>query len=78
MKGTGVQENYVLIKVDYRDITLSRLCHYIYVYIYMYVCIMIRDNVTYEGFRVLDYLVKQSQQVKQNTNIKRSFDTLLQ
>ena len=33
MKGTGVPENYafslVLIKVDYKDITLSRLCYYL-------------------------------------------------
>ena len=40
MKGTGVPENYVfqlvLIKVDYKDITLSRLCYY-YIYIYIYV-----------------------------------------
>ena len=38
MNGTGVPENYVfqlvLIKVDQRDITLSRLCYYVYIYIY--------------------------------------------
>ena len=26
----------------------------VFIYIYMYICIIIRDNVTYEGFRVLD------------------------
>ena len=25
-------------------------------YIYIYMCIMIRDHVTFEGFRILDYL----------------------
>ena len=30
---------------------------YIYIiYIYIYICSIIRDNVTYERFRVLDYL----------------------
>ena len=37
MKGTRVPENYVfylvLIKVDYKDITLSQHCYYIYIYI---------------------------------------------
>ena len=28
-KGTEVPENYVLIKVDKKDITLSRLCYYL-------------------------------------------------
>ena len=27
----------------------------LYIYIYIYVCVIMRDNVTYEGFRVLDY-----------------------
>ena len=35
MKGIGVPENYVfelvLLKVDYKDITFSRLCYYIYI-----------------------------------------------
>ena len=28
----------MLIKVDYKDITLSRLCYYIYIFIYLIVC----------------------------------------
>ena len=37
----------------------------------IYICIIIRDNLTYEGFRVLDIY-------KKYTNIKRSCDTLIQ
>ena len=29
---------------------------YIHIYSYIYICIIIRDNVAYEGFRVLDTL----------------------
>ena len=35
-----------------------RICMYIYMYIciYIHICIIIRDNIKYESFRVLDYL----------------------
>ena len=36
----------------YRDCTTYNDFEYIYIYI----CSIIRDNVTYESFRVLDYL----------------------
>ena len=43
MKGTGVLENYlfllVLIKVDQKDITLSRLCSDIYILLLLCVCV---------------------------------------
>ena len=29
------------------------------IYIYIYIWFIIRDNVTYEGFRVLDYLLQE-------------------
>ena len=29
---------------------------YIYIYIYIIICSIIRDNVAYESFRVLDYI----------------------
>ena len=40
-------------------------------YIYIYICSIIRDNVMYECFHVLDIH-------KQDTNIKRNCDTLTQ
>ena len=42
---------------------------YVYVSPYIYVCIIIRDNVTYEGFAY--WII-----YRQNTNIKHSCGTL--
>ena len=33
-----------------------RFNNIVIIYMYIYICSIIRDNVTYEGFRILDYL----------------------
>ena len=45
--------------VDSKNHLKNKILLYIYTimyYIYIFICIIIRDNVAYEGFRVLDYL----------------------
>ena len=61
--------NYIVILYIYNADIITY--YGIYIYIHTYVCFKIRDNVTYEGFRVLDFS-------NQSTNIKRSCDTLAQ
>ena len=40
----------------YRDCTTYNDFEYMYIYTYIYIYVIIRDNVTHEGFHVLDYL----------------------